>query len=315
MKKIVSFVLLISLSFLLFACGEPEEFWKDTEASYQIILGTDELPINEEIFYNHNLTYSSQINLAINDSSSDYYTLNIYENILHLSFLATQDYYKNFGIVTLKTQDENVKNKHKELVKDINDLEKEIKEFYSAKTTFVNNLKPITDILTSPIALQELKEYKRAFSKLILAVSECNNLFLDTYEISYEILQKENDLDGKYAYASSLTKMVYAFNLYAFGENDGQYLSNVNASALIVDLATKFENASTFTSTYFEEWKNVYNAFITELSIFEDCLEKIDVTNYDNTNKFEQAYYNKVNDFMNHYMYEMYNFTLKLIGE
>ena len=109
--------------------------------------------------------------------------------------------------------------------------------------------------------------------------------------------------------------MVYAFNLYAFGENDGQYLSNVNASALIVDLATKFENASTFTSTYFEEWKNVYNAFITELSIFEDCLEKIDVTNYDNTNKFEQAYYNKVNDFMNHYMYEMYNSTLKLIGE
>ena len=104
MKKFVSFVLLISLSFLLFACGEPEEFWKDTEASYQIILGTDELPINEEIFYNHNLTYSSKIKLAINDSSSDYYTLNIYENILHLSFLATQDYYKNFGIVTLKTR-------------------------------------------------------------------------------------------------------------------------------------------------------------------------------------------------------------------
>lgn len=315
MKKLVSLILLLTFSFIFVACGEPDEFWKNTAKTYETILGTDELPINQEIFYDEAVTYSSKITDAINNNTTGYYVLNIYEDMLHNSFIATKNYYNNFGIVTLKTQDENVKQKHNELVDSINNLKSEIANFNVAKNTFINNLESISNITTSPIALQELKEYKREFSKLILAVSECNNLFLDTYEISYEILQNENDVDIKYCYISSLTKVIYAFNLYAFGENDGQYLSSTSASSFIFYLIEKLDNNVTFTSTNFEEWKDVYNSYLAELSLFEECLQKIEVTNYDETDKFETAYYNKINNFMTNYIYEMYSFTTKLIGE
>ena len=317
MKKLISsLILILSLCFTLTACGEEDKFWEKTLSQFEIILGTDQAPINKDIFYEENLTFTQNIEDAISSGDENFSVLNDYEKMLKLSFNTTLTYYKNFGIVTLKTTDSAVKQAHEDLKKQIVSLKNQIDTFKNSKSIFENALKNVNNITSSPNALQELKKFKRAYSSLILEVSKTNIKFLETYEQSYlQLATLEPDI--KYCYSSSLARIIYSYNLYAFGEFDGEYNKDQTILNYIDELYAKL-NTSTFVSTNFNSWKDVYDRFLTEITIFEEALNNLDLLSinnlYDLTN-IEKVYYEKITKFLNNYVKVMYEETLTLLGE
>ena len=61
MKKIVILTLTLCMCLPLAACGEDDTFWTQTLSQFELILGSDETPKNEDLFLGAELTYSSNI--------------------------------------------------------------------------------------------------------------------------------------------------------------------------------------------------------------------------------------------------------------
>lgn len=314
MKKIACIMLMFCFAFIFTACGETDEFWKQTLTQYELILGTDASPKNSDIFYSDNLVYISNVQDAINLEDSEFASLKNYEEMLKLSFDITKRYYKNFGIVTLKVTDGSVRDAHNSLREEIVELDEEISAFRTAKSEFENAVKDVQDIPNSANALQELKEYKRAFSSLILKVSQTNISFLDTYELSYNQISTAENSDMKYCYTSSMARIIYSYNLYAFGEFDGEYQEVSEIKAYIDDLNSKLTDQTNFISTSFAKWNDVYERFMAEIELYQTALDEIDYLNVDTQDKLELAHKTKIDSFLNSYVEVLYNSTLKLIG-
>lgn len=315
MKKFLSVLAILCFAFILTACGEPNEFWKQTLTQFELILGTDETPKNQDIFYGQPIVYISNVQTAINSSSTEFSSLKSYDEMLKLSFGITKTYYKNFGIVSLNATNEEVIEAHNKLNQEIENLNEEITNFRTAKQDFENAVKDVENLTSSPNALQELKEYKRAFSSLILNVNELNINFLNTYELSYNQITTSESSDIKYCYNSALARIIYAYNLYAFGEFDGEYTENAEVKGYITDLNSKLSDTTIFTNANFNSWKDIYDRFLSEIDLYKTSLDSIDLTDVNEDDLEEVAYKNKVEKFLNDYVEVLYSSTLTLLGE
>lgn len=322
MKKIVILALTLCMCLPLAACGEDDTFWTQTLSQFELILGSDETPKNEDLFLGAEITYSSNIEDALDpnlfesifqyEAVREFVELNTYEEMLHLSFNMAVRYYKNFGLITLNTTDGNVKQAHENLRTGIEELSEEVSAFRTAKADFEKALEGIEakDLYQSEITMQELKEYKRAFSSLILKTSEVNHEFLNTYELSYSQIKTAEDTDISYCYNSSIAQIVYAYNLYAFGEFDGDYTENEEVLSYINILNLAKQN---FTNDNFDAWHDIYTRFLVEIDLYKTALNEVDLLNTENLDSEGVAYVNKINNFLNDYVQVLYSATAGLI--
>ena len=314
MKKFLISVLLFSMCVMLSACSIDPELLTKTQSAYEIILGTEEEPLNTELFGKDTaISYSSNIQSEIdNIIENEFSVLKIYDKVLEQSFDMTQYYYKNFSVLTLKKDDKSIVKEHEQLRENIKTFEGDIKNFKSAKSEFETKLAVVDNLSENAIALQELNKYKHAFATLIVKASKLNLEFADVYGNSYNIITDKDNSNIEFCYRTTFVYVIYAYNLYAFGEFDDEYKENVASKALIDSMFEKQELE--FEQTNFDDWKMNFEKFKVELALYEEALNNIDLNEEMEENDVTaKVYEEKVYAMLNRYIPQVSSITDNLI--
>lgn len=331
MKKITYLLfafLLIATSTLLAACskGEPDEFWTNTYAASTEIKEKQE---NKFVFDKTiNLTYSAEIEDAINQHSEYSELTDHYETLLKASvemFVLLSD---NLALQPANTKGK-VKNIFAEFDAEIKEFDNAISTFLAKKTVFENSVVNVG--LTTDYALLQLRTFKVEFKNLLKAAESFNNgfekLFLSAYiSLPTKQLEQADILLPKLYTTLVINQLTKAHITYVY-DNTDTVNRNLSSALLVKIIFVKFEltNPTDFGDNLTANINNfipIYEAFTNELSQFYTALDKVDLFEYTNTEDKElyakekniQAYLDKIDSFINETTsYVIINLTTNII--
>lgn len=357
-SKVVGFCLALVCVLPLFGCEDDSKFYEQTNTKFEQFVSD----ICENVSYTNGINHGETVNTIISNTKSGTYSATseqeedlesyvqlteIYDRIFVSSFKFLSPFRSILSVVPTKTSGD-VKNKYKNFEQALEDATNGVKSFSEKNKQLSSKIGGTKlDNAVSPLSLQAVKEYKRDYisvtNKMVDVCDKlleiCENYIYPNYStyikdgeyITLTQTQITNQINiyvlkGSIQTLQSAITYLNAFN----GEYkllSGDYLVATLNKYISVDLtqSSKQLNDDELKAKvkYLQLWLNTDNAFLGEISSFEQSLAKIDfkklISYYDfdyekylNDFADQKVYVQTINTFINNSVSYLYDATAKL---
>ena len=292
MKKLISILLCFCLCIfaipLLSACNEEDKYWLTTHEKLSAFVETD---LSE---YTSGFTFSEKIQTNI---SSDFATYNelktIYSPIFNVSIGIISDYQNVFSL-SPANDNGNTKNALKTLNTEIDNISASLKDFKeNAIPTFEARVEGSTqELAESILSVQALKEFKREYvdlsSKLLAFGETLVNAYTKAYQDIPTLFDGENysqlttEQLNNYTRLATTKTIIYSLRptiayLNSFNGVYKKYTYDIHFD-ILKDYENMLKNKTAdATVEKLHEFNVTYSYYITDVALFEQALEKIDM--------------------------------------
>lgn len=357
-SKVVSFCLMFVCVFALFGCEDNSNFYEQTSTKFEQFVS--DVCKNES--YANGIDHGDTVNTIIQNIKNDKYSAtneqkqdlesylqlkDIYDPIFVSSFKFLSPFCSILSITPTKTSGD-VKNKYEKFEQALEKATESVKNFNGTSDKLSSKIGGTElENAVSTVSLQAIKEYKRDYISVTNDMVDVCTRLLEICEKYIYPNYSTYTKDGEYITLSQ-TQITNQINIYVLKSSiqtlqsaitylnsfngeykllDGDYLVSTLNKYIQIDLTKSSiqlnENEMKNKVKKLQLWLNTDNAFLGEISSFEQSLEKIDFLSLINMYDFDydeyiasfpdkKAYANTINTFINKSVSYLYNATANL---
>lgn len=302
MKKILTFLMLLTFSALLFGCdGQENKFWETTYNNWNTYSQTEEykpyLSRNDKIAYVQN---NEDISATLSANEKYDKLITNYELLLDATMEVVGNIANTMEIKPLNTSSK-IEKIYKKFEEKLNQLSNQISSFEIKKQDFASRI-DLND-LESGYSLQLLKETKREMRSLLGAANEVKDLAIEIYDKSIKDYPTESveTISASTMRFLKLEQLGYLItaqvNYLNEFEIDKENYYDANILNKIEIYLDELQTVSDETFKVFENQKKYTERLKTETQFFLTSLEIVEMQNY-----FEDSDYLKDNQTLTDYI-------------